>query len=166
MQSLSLRSVEPRGGVFAHDVDGRLVGSWFEEDTNGYGGADPDRYWAGHLTFAYDHIDPTTVVVSIGTFIDRSRQFAVAGNAPDPLTVTVATGPVVYELVDWDYWVDDERWDRRSFADGIRAVPSGQVVGSVLVELIDDRTLIMEVFPGVESSEVSGFTPAASRYTR
>ena len=166
MEPLSLRRVEPRGGVFTHDIEGRLVGNWFEEGTDGYGGVDPDRYWAGHLAFAYNHIDPSMLMISVGTFVDRSRQFAVAGNTPDPATVTEASGPVAYDLTGWDYWVGDDRWDRISFADDIRALPSPGVVGSVLVQLVDDRTLIMETFPDVTRSEISGFTSEARRFTR
>jgi len=169
MRSLSLRTAEPRGGVFTWDIDGRLVGNWFEEGTNGYGGVNQDRYWAGHLAFAYDHIDPSMLVISIGTWNGRAGQFAVTGNSPDPATVDVGTGPVVFELTYWDYWVGDQRWDRVSFAQGIRALPAEKydgVIGSVLVELIDGRTLRFEVFPGVEGSDVTGFTEAARQFTR
>ena len=166
MEALSLRTVEPRGGVFTHDIDGRLVGNWFEEGTNGYQGADERRYWAGHLSFAYNHIDPSMVWVSIGTFIDQSQQFAVVGNSPDPASVSVDTGPVVYELVGWEYWVDEDRWDRVSLAQGITALPSTDRAGSVLVQLLDDRTLMMETFPGISGSEIDGFTSKARTFTR
>lgn len=166
MESLSLRSIEPRGGVFTLDIDGRLVGNWFEEGTGGYGGLDPMRYWGGHLAFAYNHIDPSMLMVSIGTWIDRSEQFAVLGNAPDPATVDVDSGPIIYELVDWDYMVGDQRWDRVTFAEGIRAVPSDYVVGSVIVELLDDRTIMFETFPGLSRSAIDGFTSEARRFTR
>jgi len=166
MESLSLRSTEPRGGVFTLDIDGRLVGNWFEEGTGGYGGNDPMRYWGGHLAFAYNHIDPSMIMISIGTWIDRSQQFAVLGNGPDPATVGVDSGPIIYELVDWDYLVGDQRWDRVTFAEGIRAVPSDYVVGSVMVELLDDRTIMFETFPGLARSAIGGFTSKARRFTR
>ncbi len=166
MKSLSLRTEEPRGGVFTHDIDGRMVGNWFEEGTDGYQGVDQDRYWGGHLALAYNHIDPSTLVISIGTFVDQSRQFAVLGNAPDPASISVATGPVIYELVEWDYWVGQERWDRMTWAEGIEAVPADSVHGSVLLQLLDDRTLLMETFPGVGRSGAIEFTPAAKRFTR
>jgi hypothetical protein len=166
MEALSLRTTEPRGGVFTHDIDGRLVGNWFEEGTNGYQGVGERRYWAGHLSFAYNHIDPSMVWVSIGTFIDQSQQFAVVGNSPDPASVSVETGPVTYELVGWEYWVGESRWDRVSLAQGITALPSTDSSGSVLVQLLDDRTLMMETFPGIGPSEVDGFTSAARTFTR
>jgi len=166
MEALSLRTIEPRGGVFTHDIDGLLVGNWFEEGTNGYQGAGERRYWAGHLSFAYNHIDPSMVWISIGTFVDQSQQFAVVGNSPDPASVSVETGPVVYELVGWDYWVGANRWDRVSLAQGINALPSTDRAGSVLVQLLDDRTLMMETFPGISRSEVDGFTSEARTFTR
>jgi hypothetical protein len=166
MADLSLRIVEPRGGRFTYDIDGRLVGNWFREGTNGYGGADPDRYWAGHLAFAYNHIDPTMVMVSIGTFQDRSGQFAVAGNGPDPADVTAGSGPVVYQLVDWDYRVDGERWDRISYAAGIEATPGTEASGIIAVELTGTRELRVEIVPGATPADFTGFGPDAVLYTR
>ncbi len=164
--SLSLRTAEPRGGVFTYDIDGRLVGNWFEEGTHGYGGVDQNRYWAGHLAIVYNHIDPSMIEVSIGTFNGRAEQLAVTGNSPDPASVSVDTGAVLYELVDWDYWVGDQRWDRLTMATDISARPGSYVLGSILVQLIDDDTLKMELFPGLKASEVSDFTSAAKVFTR
>lgn len=166
LEALSLRTAEPRAGRFAYDIDGQLSGNWFLEGTNGYGGATPDRYWAGHLSFAYNHLDPSTVVVSIGTFDGRSRQFAVLGNAPDPAEVSADSGLVVYDLVDWDYFSAGERWDRRSHATGIEAIPGDVVHGVIAVQLIGDRTLLVEVFPGSTSADISALGPNASTYTR
>jgi hypothetical protein len=166
LEGLSLRSTEPRAGRFAYDVDGRLVGNWFREGTNGYGGVDPDRYWAGHLSFAYDYLDPSLVVVSVGTYEGRSRQFAVRGNTPDPVDVSVDTGLVVYDLVEWDYRAGDHLWDRRSFTTNIQALPGQSVVGAVAVQLIEDRQLLVEVFPDRTTAEVTGFSLDVMTYTR
>ncbi len=166
LEALSLRTVEPRAGRFAYDIDGRLSGNWFLEGSNGYGGSTPDRYWAGHLSFAFDHIDPSTIIVSIGTFDGRSAQFAVLGNAPDPAAVSAATGLVVYDLVAWDYLVAGERWDRRSHATGIEAVPDNVVQGAIAVQLTGDRTLLVEVFPGSTSADVTALGPDSLTYTR
>ena len=163
----SLRSVEPFGGEFAYDIDGRLVGNWFQSGTNGYAGVDRDRYWAGHLTVAYDLFDPSHIVVSIGTFDGVSVQYGVRGNAPDPREVSTDSGVVVYELVDYDYYIDGERWDRVSLVKGIEARNGvGPVAGVVLFQLVDDRTLMVETFPGKTASQVDGFTGAALVYER
>ncbi len=166
MEELSLRDGPPYAGTFAWDIDGKLVGNWFEEGTGGYGGSDPERYWAGHLSFAYDHIDHTTVIVSIGTFAGRSEQLAVLGNAPDPSTVGAGDGVVRCELVDRDYWVGDERWNRVELVKGIEARPGSRIAGTILVELVDDRVLLFEAFPGMAAADVDGFTGDAVRFER
>ena len=163
----SLRSEEPFGGRFAYDIDGRLVGNWFQRDTNGYAGVDRDRYWAGHLAIAYDLFDPSHVVVSIGTFDGVSAQLAVRGNAPDPRSVSIESGVVMYELVDYDYYVEGERWDRVSLAKGIEARNlDGRISGVVLFQLVDDRTLRVETFPGKTAPQIAGFTASALIYER
>ena len=165
--SLSLRAEAPFDGRFDYDVDGRLVGNWFLQGTNGYEGVNRDRYWAGHLAVAYDHLDPSHVVISLGTFDGASAQVAVRGNAPDPADISVASGLVVYELVDYEYWVGDERWDRVSLVSGLEARNSDSYVqGVVLFQLLDDRTLKVETFPGKSASEVADFTNAALTYER
>ncbi|MDP3765239.1 MAG: hypothetical protein Q8R04_01890 [Nanoarchaeota archaeon] len=57
----NVRQKEPRGGKIDYDIDGKLVGNWFLEGTNGYAGG-------GHLAFSYDGIDPSLLIVSIGDF--------------------------------------------------------------------------------------------------
>jgi len=155
MIAKSLRSVEPFGGKFDHDVAGTLAGNWFEQDTNGYGGTDQDRYWSGHLSASYDLFDPTHVVISIGTFDGVSLQAGVAGNAPDPREVTVDTGRIVYELVRYEYWVDGEPWDGVSLVKGIEARNDDRSThGIVMFELLDNTTLRVETFPGATAAEV------------
>jgi hypothetical protein len=161
-----LRTQEPIGGTICYDVEGRLVGTWFEEGTNGYAGADPDRYWAGHLSIVYDSIDPTAVIVSIGTFIDSAKQFAVKGNSPDPAGIDVDYGLVTYELVDYEYVNDGTVWDRTSFAQGLTIQNSVDVAGVILLQLLEDNILKVEIIPGVTNDEVTGFTDNAHTYVR
>ena len=47
--ALNLRRAEPRGGKIDYDIDGRLVGTWFKENTNGYGGAETEGPTIGLL---------------------------------------------------------------------------------------------------------------------
>ncbi len=162
LESLSVRAEGPFDGRFDYDVDGRLVGTWFQQGTNGYEGANRDRYWAGHLTAAYDHFDPSHVVISLGTFDGVSAQLGVLGNAPNPAEVSVATGLVAYELVSYEYWTGGERWDgARHVAELEARNRDSDMRGVVLFQLLDDRTLKVETFPGQSSNEVSGFTEAA-----
>ncbi len=126
-----------------------------------------DRYWAGHLAVAYDLFDPSHVVVSIGTFDGASAQLGVRGNAPDPRDVSTESGVVMYELVDYDYYIDGERWDRVSLVKGIEARNlDGRISGVVLLQLVDDRTLRVETFPGKTAPQVDGFTASVAIYER
>lgn len=166
----NIRQAEPRGGKIDYDIDGKLVGSWFVENTNGYAGLTNKigSYWSTHLAFAYNGIDPRQIVVSIGDFGGEAKQFAVKGNLPDPADVGVSTGQVKYELVQIDYIVEGTgaNWNRASFAKGIKAIGTGGVEGAVLVQMLDDRKIKVETFPGKSASEVSGFTSAAKIYER
>lgn len=167
--ALNPRTAEPRGGRIDYDVDGRLVGNWFLEGTNGYAGRDRTREWSGHLTVAYDHLDPTHIRVSHGNYDGRSTQFGVRGNGPDPAGVSAASGLVKYEITRYDYFIGSSatRWDRETLGLDIHARSlDTDVRGVMLVQLIADRRLRVEVFPGKRAAEVSSFTTAASVYER
>ncbi|MDO8481185.1 MAG: hypothetical protein Q7S65_05235 [Nanoarchaeota archaeon] len=168
----NVRQAESRGGKIDYDVDGRLVGNWFVKGAGGHGdGGKNPEFWKNHLSFAYDPIDPTRVIVSLGNFTDIAKnsglnerdrnmmQYGVKGNAPDPKDVSVATGLVKYELVETDYLLGDtnQGWSRMDYAGNIRAVGGTQVKGVVLAQLISERQLKMEIFPGKSASQVSGF---------
>lgn len=149
--ALNVREAVPRGGKIDYDIDGRLAGNWFVENTNGYRGSDPQAYWRTHLSIAYDAIDPTQIRVSVGDFEGRARQFGVRGNGPDPATVSVASGPVRYELAPYQYYLQDtgRPWDRRSPAKGVRArTADGPVAGVIVLQLVSDRRLRVELSPG------------------
>jgi len=161
----NLRSVAPLGGKIDYDIDGKLVGNWFEEGYVGYTASKP-RYWEQELTFAYDHIDPTQVRISIGKYDPRPKQFGIVGNAPDPATVGVEER-VKYELTGYEYVDESGRsWDRQSYATGLRAESGDNVQGVILVQLLENRKLKVEVFPGKSADQVSGFTSAAEIYVR
>ncbi len=163
----SLRVAEPVAGKFDYDIEGRLVGNWFQQGTHGYGGADQERYWSGHLAIAYNLFDPSHVMVSIGTFDGVSVQYGVRGNTPDPADVSMDSGVVKYELVDYDFYVDGDRWDRMSLVKGISVTNYDTAThGVVLFELLDDRTLQVETFPGRTAEQVGGFTDQALLYER
>ncbi|MSU20542.1 MAG: hypothetical protein EXS30_04025 [Pedosphaera sp.] len=165
-----VRTVEPLSGKIDYDVDGRLVGNWFLEGSKGYGGMRGEgngEYWKGHLSFAPEVYDPTAFIVSIGDFNGNAMQFAAKGNTPQPEQVSVATGLIKYDLVQWSYEKPDGSfWDRISLVKGVRLVEQNQVLGCVLVQLIEDRKLRMEVFPGKRSAQVPAFTSAVRSYTR
>ena len=158
-----LRTDEPLGGKICYDIDGKLVGTWFEEETNGYQGVDPDRYWAGHLSIVYNYIDPDAIIISIGTFIDTSEQFAVKDNSPDPAEISTDDGLVIYELTDYEYYKDDTRWDRNSLVQGLKIQNGIDHRGTILLQLIEDQKLKVEIFP---NETATNFTENAKIYVR
>ena len=168
----NVRQKYPRGGKIDYDIDGRLVGNWFEENTNGYFGKEEYKrsigYWKTHLAFAYDGLDPDLIVVSIGDYNGEAKQFAVNGNAPDPKDVQASTGLMKYELVTWEYLTENgNQWDRQGFAKitGSKRFES-QIEGVVLAQMTGERRLKFEVFPGKTASQVNGFTSNAKIYER
>jgi hypothetical protein len=161
-----LRTAEPVGGKIDYDIDGRLIGSWFKENTNGYAGLGQDNYWVGHLSVVYHNVDPEHIIVSLGSYNNQPRQFGVKNNFPDPADVSVATGQILYELVDYDYYDGDLRWDRESLVKGLRLRNSDFVQGVVLFQLIEDRKLKVEIFPDTTAAGVGTFTENAMIYVR
>jgi hypothetical protein len=164
----SLRSISPYGGKIDHDIDGKLIGSWFQENTNGYQGIREPEYWGTHVSFSPEGHDPTYFIISLGDFKGEAKQFGTKGNFPNPKDVDTSSGVIKYELVDYDY-VDDKGayWNRVSLIKGIKAVSgNSDVYGVVLVQMIDKRKLKLEVFPDKKSTSVSGFSVNARIYTR
>ncbi len=158
--ALNARKVKPYFGKFDYDVDGRLAGNWFREGSGGYPGdrSDPRGYWMGHLACAYHPIDPTIVILSIGDFDGRPRQFAVTGNGPDPRDVSPKQGVVKYELL---YSPIDSYGRRVELPEAFRGVQ-----GVVLFQMLGNRRLRVESFPGSTASQVRGFTARAVVYER
>jgi hypothetical protein len=157
--ALDVRKTPPYFGKIDYDVDGRVVGNWFREGTGGYPGdrSDPRGYWMGHLAFAYHHLDSSKIVVSIGDFDGKPRQFWVKGNGPDPRNVGVTNGSVKYELV---------QGGLGNSGRALAGINTNQVHGTVLVQVLQGRKLKLEVFPDKTANEAGGFTPAARTYER
>jgi len=156
------RTAEPRSGKIDYDVDGRLVGNWFQEGTNFYAGVtgmqpgvDGRGYWSGHLAFVYDAVHPQRLRISVGDVGGRAVQYAVRGNAPDPASVDASSGIVRYELLQ---------------APGRGTTPQAEEQGApqgvALVELLERRRIRFEVFPGATPAQAQAFTSAARIYVR
>ena len=157
----NLRAAEPRGGRIDFDIDGRLVGNWFLEGTEGYSEEQA-------LSFVYDYLDPTQIRISVGGLSGR-RGWGVRGNAPDPADVIPASGLIKYEITDtgWIVASTGEFWSEGSSHPGseLRGV-NGDSTGSLLVQMLGDRRIKIEVFLGQPPSQVEGFTSAARIYER
>jgi len=162
-----IRQATPRGGKIDYDSAGTLAGNWFQQGSGGYIGKDPANYWVTHLAFAYDAIDPSHLIVSLGSFNSQPQQFGVKGNSPDPATVKMGQ-LVKYDLVPWQWYKGDGKvWDGQSYANGLHAKNiDDQIKGVVLVELTDASTLKMEAFPGKSSADIKDFDEKAVIYNR
>jgi hypothetical protein len=179
LQAKTLRTGDPLGGRFDYDEDGKLVGTWFLQGSNGYAGV-PNQgndYWRGHLSFAYSVYNTNYLEISIGrwykpgatdTQVKEGWQFSVVGNQPDFTTVTQASGPVKYELAFPEYLLaNNQPWNRQTHQGPMTITTDrSPVEGVLLVQLMGQRLLKVEAFPGKRASEVTGFTANAQLYER
>lgn len=162
-----IRQANPRGGKIDNDVDGKLIGNWFVQNTNGYLGIKQPDYWGTHVSFSPDVIDPSHFIVSLGSYEGTAKQFGVLENKPLPEDVSISSGKIVYELVDYNYQTESGKiWDGKEYANTLHAVNQKQVRGTVLIELLSERTLKLEIFPSKKKSDVVGFTEHAIVYER
>lgn len=168
--ALDVRQVEPRAGKIDYDIDGKLVGTWFKVGNNGFGqgGGQNTAPWRGHLSFVYDYLDPTALVISIGDYGGVSQQFGVKGNSPDPASIDQATGLHKYELAQLEHYraTTGVSWDGMHVFSDIKARPQIQVQGVALVQMLENRKIKFEVFPGKNAAQVSGFDDRAILYER
>lgn len=170
-----VRTEEPISGKIDWDIKGHLRGSWFREGTDYAGDSkDPEGYWKSQISFSPDLYDNSYFVISLGNYGSRgennsqsAQQFFAKGNTPNPADVIPETGLVTYELVEGEYLTGTgARWDRLSLAHGITVNLQNNVVGTVLVQMIDDETLKLEIFPNKTADQVTGFNDNALNYTR
>ena len=161
----NLRQAEPKGGKIDYDVDGKLIGNWFMEETNGYKGVKQPEYWGTHLSISPDGLDPQHIIISLGDFKGKPMQFGVKGNSPNPKDVDISTDLVKYSLTYYSYYtLNDERWDGTYYSKGLKAKNNEEVMGVVLLQLISDRKLKVEIFP--DKTDAMSFTEKAIIYER
>lgn len=168
--ALNPRQVEPREGKIDYDIDGKLVGTWFKVGNNGFGesGGQNPSPWRTHLSFVYDSIDPTALTISIGDYGGKSAQFGVKGNSPDPAAIDVNVGLHKYELtfIEYNRTTNGQMWDRMHVFTDIKASPQSNVQGVALVQMLENRKIKFEAFPGKTATEITGFTNNAIVYER
>jgi hypothetical protein len=151
-----VRVAPPFGGKIDFDKDGTAAGNWFLKGTGGYAGTNSSQYWTGHLALSYYHVDPSVVMFSIGDWQGSQRQYWVKNNTPDPATVTEASGVVKWELL---------YATRGIYGQTFQGIPTN-VQGILLFQVLPNRELKAEIFPGLIGTQVSGFTAAARIYER
>ena len=173
LRAKSPRTAEPVGGKIDYDIDGRLLGNWFLEGTEDYSGGlthtfcgnRPCPYWTGHLAIAYDHIDASQIRISIGADVGITEEqcrvcqgaYGVLGNAPDPAGIGVESGLVKYNMVAREH-VGDLRVETRN--------DESDILGAFIVQVLDDRTIRVEVAAGLTAAQIDGFSDAANIYRR
>ncbi|MEK7113058.1 MAG: hypothetical protein AAB875_07150 [Patescibacteria group bacterium] len=166
----NIRTAMPIEGKIDYDIDGRLIGNWFLEETNGYSGLGEGKvqnYSKTHLAIAPDHIDPSGTIFSTGDFNGEPKQFGIPRNSPNPKDVGVETGLIKYELTDYDWYKPDgERWDRKSLAKDLKFKEGSTLKGCALVQLIENKKLKVEVFGEASCSQIPGFDSGAKIYER
>lgn len=174
VESKNPRVVEPIAGKIDYDIDGKLIGNWFEKGTGGYSGAGEsnDRnYFKTHLSFAPDLYDPSFFGISIGSLYSLSNQndmqHVTLTNSPNPKDVGMDNGLVKYDLVGWRYLKSNgSQWDQMSAAKGVTLKPETSVFGCAAAQLTGARELKFEVFVGKQCASVSSFGSNAKIYTR
>jgi hypothetical protein len=163
----NVRQVEPYGGKIDYDEVGTLAGNWFMDGTIDYGGAglDQHRYWNGHLSISYDHVEPSQIRISIGRDIGLTSEdcrgcggvYAVNSNLPDPASIRAENGIVKYELTGRMRLNPD---------DSERSVSDGNLLGIFAAQVIDDETIRIEFIRGATSDSVEGFSSESVLYRR
>ncbi len=165
------RSLEPRDGIIDQDIDGKFIGNWFKEGSNGYAGGTSftgGDYYKGHLAIVHDLYDPTGYEFSIGSSSKGAVQYAIKNPSVVPDKADKTSGLVKYELVPISY-VDGNGQPWMPFAPTktVKLNPSfGMTAGTALVQMLDTRKLKAELFLDKTPAEVKGFTGAAVTYDR
>lgn len=166
---LLARQVEPRIGKIDYDIDGKLVGNWFLEGTNGYAGAgSTTQYWDGHMAIVPDYIDPTAWHFSTGNWNGEATQFAITV-VKNPAVITTEDGLISYELFKYEWYNSDTGKPWMSNEGPIKNPKmrlTGGVQGVVLLQMLEARKLKAETFIGKTKDQITGFTTAARTYER
>lgn len=167
LEAKSIRTVPPIGGKIDYDQPGKLIGSWFRSGTNGYSGANQERYWDGHLSVVPDYIDPSYSIVSIGNWEGSAAQFAVRGR-DNPADITPQKGMVTFELIKLNYTSDDGNRQQGNGvpSKGLHPDINGTFAGTIAFKVESGEKLKVEKFPGKTAAQVTAFTSAVQTYER
>lgn len=166
-----IRVVPPVSGKIDYDIDGKLVGNWFVQNTNGYEGIrinnNPQGYSKTHLAIVPNHIDPSLYMISFGNFGGQFKQFATEKSALDPTKVGKENGLIKYGLFEFTYTKENgEQWNGMTLAKNIKASSVNTSKGCVLFQLQSARILKMEAFPNISCQSVASFSSKATLYER
>jgi hypothetical protein len=186
-RSYMQRTTEPRWGRIDQDVRGTAAGGWFLDGTAGYSGTPLDVLRAptgpirggmveGKATYAWSHlaiarhwVQPDHWVFSTGWWRDERgdpRQFLIdrTANQLEPDQLSSAHGITVYRL---------RQWNPSTPAENQAPHPVGyslvmrDTAGFVAVQVHEDDSISLEVFPGVsDAPAATTLGPARRLYRR
>ncbi len=146
------KSARDKDGKIDPDIPGRLVGNWFLE---GLAVSESARgtanVWEKQLAFVYDVRQTNMIRISIGGTIAPAGAYRVAEGAPDPATVSTASGKVRYKVV-----ADGSQTGARGGADKHALV---------LVQMLAEDRIKAEFF-SEGRTDATEFTAAAKVYVR
>ena len=154
---LATREATPLGGEICYDQSGKLAGNWFHNSTTASEAA--ITAYNNQLAFVYDQFDPdllrvtfggpegeiggSTISTPLGLYVTT---YQVVGNIPDPVTVNVASGEVIYHL------------------QGLELNSETTFEATLLVQMMGAETVSVEGFTGYVTSPV--FSSNVETYIR
>ncbi len=163
----NIRTAKPLGGKIDYDIDGKLIGNWFKENTNGYRGIKQPDYWITHFSIIPDALDPEHIIISLGEFNGKPEQFGIKNNSPNPLSIDKNSGMIKYELVQYNYKdITGKYWDRKSYVNVLKAENYEEVYGVILLKVLENNKLKLEIFPDKKENQINEFTEKAMIYER
>ena len=149
------RTVEPRGGKVAYDVEGTISGNWFLEGTTSL------TEWSKQLIIARQerYADRITISDASPLFDGDGAQNSgvdtylwwIFGNEPLPETITLSSGKVKYKVATWYLLYSNENTPAE---------------GTVMIEMTARDKIMYEFFAGKLPEEVDDFTTAVKMYER
>jgi len=189
------RTSEPRWGKIDYDVVGSASGNWYLAGTVGYsgrpitdyedarepvrGGQVPGKntYAYGHLAIAPHEVATSVWVFSTGWWQDpagdpRQAFFVIADNQPTPDQLTQADGVVVYGLGDGQRLNVDGSPIKIDPNNSNTPLPIGYTItvgpafASVALQVNDDGSLSVELFPTEPTKKVSQLSDQKRTYQR
>ncbi len=147
-----------KDGKIDFDQPGKLVGNWFLETLPVSDSAQGrPEILAQQLAFVYDAQKPTEIRISIGGTVAPAGLYGVQNAAPDPATVGVDTGLVLYQLSA----PKDEA--ARYGQVGPQAYSENKVL---LVQVVSERRIEVEYVSGRPTSAIRGFSTNSALFAR
>jgi hypothetical protein len=167
-----IRKTDPIDGIVGHDIDGKAVGNWFLEGTNGYIGfaKEPSSgmsdYYKGHLSISPDYIDPNGWVFSIGDLNGQPTQLGIKDPELKPNELGVENGMTKYSLYSLSY-IDEtgKIWVGGTVPKTLKHSLT-LFKGTLLVQMVEGHKMKIEVVMGKTPQQVSAFTKDAKIFTR